>query len=344
MRETNANWRGPPRVDVLHWGTMMASSTSAKGMMKNETGPRSSAVRVDNGQPLVSIVTPSFQSSRFIEKTIESVLAQTYPRLEHIVMDGGSTDGTLNILERYRDHLHYFSAPDGGAADAINKGFSRCHGSIFTWLSSDDIYSPQTVETVVRRFAASAAADVIYGEGIWIDEEGAEIGRYPTKAPYEAGIFERECAICQPATFMRREAFEAAGMLRQDLHFAFDYDLWIRLSHIHRFEAIPDVLAASRMHRENKTLGRRRRVFEENIDLLRRHFAYVPLNWIYGYLSFLRDGSDQFFDPLQHSLLTYLTSLPAGLKYNHRHPLRYIAEWSSKLTAANLRHLWKNAP
>jgi glycosyltransferase involved in cell wall biosynthesis len=313
-------------------------------MIKNETGLRGRGLRAAVEQPLVSIVTPSFQSGRFIQQTIESVLAQTYPRLEYIVMDGGSTDGTLDILERYRDRLQYFSGLDGGAADAINRGFGRCHGSIFAWLSADDIYSPQTVEAVVRHFTASAEADVIYGEGIWIDEKGTEIGRYPTEAPYHAGMFEQECAICQPATFMRREVFEAAGMLRKDLHYAFDYDLWIRLSRTRRFDAIPNVLAGSRMHRENKTLGSRRRVFEENIDVLRRHYAYVPLNWIYGYLSYLKDGRDQFFDSLSHSLLIYLTSLPAGLKYNHRHPWRYIAEWGSKLTGANFHRFRKGPP
>lgn len=295
-------------------------------------------------QPLVSIVTPCFQSRQFIEQTIESVLAQTYPRIEYIVMDGGSTDGTLDILERCRERLQYFSAPDDGAADAINRGFRRSRGSIFAWLSADDLYFPRTVETVVRHFAASKETDVIYGEGIWIDEKGTELGRYPTQAPYHARLFERECAICQPATFMRREAFETAGTLRRDLHFAFDYDLWIRLSRAHHFEAIPEMLAASRMHRRNKTLGSRRRVLEENIDLLRRHYAYVPLNWVYGYLSYRRDGRDQFFDPLRHSFVTYLMSLPEGLKYNYRHPWRYMREWSDKLAGKNLRWLWGSAP
>ena len=287
-------------------------------------------------QPLVSVVTPSFQSSRFIERTIESVLSQDYPRIEYIVMDGASTDGTVDILDRYRDRLRYVSAPDGGAADAINRGFAQCSGSIFGWLNSDDIYLPGAIATVVRRFADSPKADVLYGEAVWIDEEEKEIGRYPTASPYRQGIFEKECGICQPATFMRREAFEHVGMLRADLHFTFDYDLWMRLSPERRFEAVPDLLAASRMHRENKSLGSRRQVFEENIDLLRRHYAYVPLNWVYGYLTYLRDGRDQFFEPLRHSAITYLASLPAGMTYNYRHPWRYLWEWGSRLTRAGL--------
>lgn len=285
-------------------------------------------------EPLVSIVTPSFQSARFIERTIESVLAQDYPRIEYIVMDGASTDGTVDILRRYGDRLRWVSAPDGGAADAINRGFTQSSGSIFGWLNSDDVYLPGAVSTAVRRLAASPAADVIYGEGVWIDEDDRQIGRYPTESPYRPGMFENECGVCQPAVWMRRPAFAAAGMLNPALHFAFDYDLWVRLSRASRFEAVPEVLAASRMHRETKTLGSRRRVFEENIELLRQHYGYVPVNWVYGYLRYLRDGRDQFFEPLQHSAVTYLASLPAGMKYNYRHPWRYLREWGARLAAA----------
>ncbi len=278
--------------------------------------------------PLVSIVTPSFQSGGFIERTIESVLSQSYPRIEYIVMDGGSTDGTLEILDRYHGRLQYVSAPDGGAADAINRGFKQSRGSIFAWLSADDLYFPGAIENVVRQFANSPDVGVIYGEGVWIDEDDNEIGRYPTAAPYHEGIFECECGICQPSAFMRRDTFEAAGMLQRDLHFAFDYDLWIRIARVRRFQAISSVLAASRMHRKNKTLGSRRAVFEENIDVLHRHYGYVPLNWVYGYLAYRRDGRDQFFEPLRHSAGAFLMSLPEGLKYNRKHPLRYAREWA----------------
>lgn len=283
--------------------------------------------------PLVSIVTPSFQAARFIEPTIESVLAQDYPRLEYIVMDGGSTDGTIEILERYRGRLRYVSAPDGGTADAINRGFEQCGGSIFAWLNADDLYFPGAVRTAVRRFQASPEADVIYGEAEWIDEWGTALGRYPTASPYDRRSLERECLICQPAAFIRTEAFQSSGKLDRTLHYAFDYDLWVRLSRSHRFEAIPDLLAASRMHRQNKSLGSKRRVLEENIAVLRRHYGYIPVNWIYGYLSYLRDGRDQFFEPLSHSALVYLASLPAGMAWNYRHPWKYGREWGSRLVS-----------
>ena len=294
-------------------------------------------------EPLVSIVTPAFQAHRFIEQTILSVLTQDYSNVEYIVMDGGSSDGTVEILDRYRDRLTYVSAQDGGAPNAINRGFARSRGEIFAWLNADDLYLPGAIRTAVRRLTSSTDVDVVYGEGIWIDEGGRTLGRYPTLSPYRPESFQQECGICQPAAFLRRQAFQRVGMLQPDLHLTFDYDLWIRLSRTCRFEAIPEALAASRMHRDNKSLGSRRKVFNENIDLLRRHYGYVPVRWVYGRLANRKDGRDQFFEPLRHSALTYLASLPAGMRYNYRYPIRYLREWAGRLTGESLRTGFRRA-
>jgi glycosyltransferase involved in cell wall biosynthesis len=277
--------------------------------------------------PLVSIVTPSLNSERFMARTVESVLGQDYPNIEYIVVDGGSTDGTLAILDQYRNRLQYASGPDGGAADAINKGFAQSRGSIFGWLSSDDAYLPGAISRAVGRLLELPEAAVVYGEAVWIDERDDVLGRYPIEAPFRPSMLERECSICQPASFMRREAFESIGCLDTSLRFAFDYDLWIRLSRRYAFSAAPECFATSRMHSGTITLGQRKAVLEENIRLLRRHFGYVPVNWIYGYLSFLRDGRDQFFSPLRHSPLVYLGALVVGTWTNFRHPWRYWCEW-----------------
>jgi glycosyltransferase involved in cell wall biosynthesis len=286
--------------------------------------------------PLVSIVTPCLNSVRFIQRTVESVLSQDYPRIEYVVMDGASTDGTTAILERYAGRIQFVSAPDKGAADAINKGFGQTHGSLIAWLNADDEYLPGAIRSAVQCMMENPSACVVYGAGVWVDEYGREIGPYPTSAPYDARMLERECGICQPATFMRRDAVESVGWLDPALHFTFDYDLWIRLSRRYSFVSIPERLALSRMHGQNKTLGSRKQIFQENISLLRRHYGYVPVNWVYGYLTFLRDGRDQFFDPLHHSPTTYLTSLVCGSLYNYRHLWRYGKEWSSNLTRKKL--------
>jgi glycosyltransferase involved in cell wall biosynthesis len=286
--------------------------------------------------PLVSVVTPSLNSERFIARTVESVLGQDYPNIEYIVVDGGSTDGTLAILDRYRNRLKYTSGPDGGVADAINKGFAQSRGSIFGWLSSDDTYLPGALSRAVGRLLDVPEAAVVYGEAIWVDEHDDVLGSYPIETPFRPSMLERECSICQPASFMLRDAFEKIGRLDSSLHFAFDYDLWIRLSRQYSFTASPECFAASRMHRGTITLGQRRPVLEENIRLLRRHFGYVPVNWIYGYLSFLRDGRDQFFSPLRHSPLVYLGALAVGTYYNSRYPWRYWSEWFSQISLRSL--------
>jgi glycosyltransferase involved in cell wall biosynthesis len=279
--------------------------------------------------PLVTIVTPSFNSGEFLEETIHSVLSQDYPRIEYIVMDGGSTDGTLAILERYRDRLQYVSQPDKGTADALNRGFQQSHGEILAWLSADDCYYPGAVAAAADRLIAEPDTAVVYGEGNWVDETGRTIRRYPTVSPYSPSMFGRECSICQPAAFFRRTPAEAVGMLDADLHSAFDYDLWIRLSHTYSFTAIPQYLATSRMHSRNKSLGQKGLMFEECIQLLQRYYGYVPLHWVYGYLSFLKDHSDQFYVPVRTSVRTYLRSLAVGSRYNSRHLFRYWGEWLS---------------
>jgi glycosyltransferase involved in cell wall biosynthesis len=288
--------------------------------------------------PLVSVVTPSFNAARFLEETIRSVVMQDYSRIEYIVMDGGSTDGTLEILEAHASQLKYVCRHDKGAADAINKGFARANGEILAWLNADDVYLPGAVGKAVEALAANPDVAAVHGEGYWIGVSGEMLGPYPT-ASCDVAALGRECCICQPSCFMRRSAFESVGMLNGELQASFDYDLWIRLAKRYRFLQIPDYLAASRMHVENKTLGQRRIVFKESIDLLKRHYRYVPVRWVYGYLSFLRDRRDQFFMPLRHSIGTYLLALPAGIRYNCRHPLKYVSEWMSAVKLSNLAKL-----
>jgi glycosyltransferase involved in cell wall biosynthesis len=283
--------------------------------------------------PLVSVVTPVLNAAGFIEETIRSVLAQDYPHIEYLVLDGGSTDGTLEVLERYRGRLDFVSMPDGGTAEAVNRGFCRARGDILAWLGADDLYLPGAVSAAIAGFDADPAAAAVYGEGDWIGEDGRNLGRYPTVSPYSPAAFRRECPICQPACFVRREALEAVGGLDVSLHSAYDYDLWIRLSRRYPFRAIPQYLAQSRMHSRNKSLGQKQRMFEECIHLLRRHYGYVPMPWVYSYVSFLRYRTDQFFTPARLSPAVYLRSLVVGSRYNFRHLLRYWKEWLEPLPA-----------
>ncbi|HLK21927.1 MAG TPA: glycosyltransferase family 2 protein [Bryobacteraceae bacterium] len=282
-----------------------------------------------SAHPLVSIITPTYNMAQYLPQTIESVLAQDYPNIEYIVVDGGSTDASLEILERYGSRLRYFSEPDRGPSDAAAKGFNQARGEIFAWLNADDTYLPGAVSKGVEYLVAHPEADIVYGEGWWIDENGARIGRYPT-LPFDAKLLERECFICQPSLFMRAEAYRRCP-LDPAITQAFDYDLWIRMAKAGiRFETIPDYLANSRMHSGAKTLRERENVFDASMGLLKRHYGYIPLPWIFGYTAYRMDHRDQFFEPLRPSALKYLASLPVGLWYNRRKPFRFAGEWLVK--------------
>jgi len=292
--------------------------------------------------PLVSIVTPSYNMARYLPETLESVLSQDYPRIEYIVMDGGSTDGTLEILESYKDRIRAISAPDRGAADAITRGFAISHGDIVAWLNADDTYLPGAVTAAVRRLMAEPAIAAVYGQAYWVDGRGSVLRPYPTR-PYAPGVLSYDCCICQPACFMRRAAFDHAGGLDISLQCSFDYDLWMRIANHGGFVSIPDYLATSRMHSGNKTLGNRRQVFREGFLVLERHCGYIPFHWIHSYISYRRDKRDQYYDPLQPTILNYCLSLPVGLAYNRRHIARYCREWFGEMSYAGVLRAWRRS-
>jgi glycosyltransferase involved in cell wall biosynthesis len=276
---------------------------------------------------------------RYLEETIQSVLSQDYPNIEYIVMDAGSTDETLGILQKYSDRLEFHSGPDRGTADAINKGFARSHGSIFAYLNADDIYLPGAISTAVRSLNSEPDAGVVYGDANWVDEQGRFLAPYPVR-PYDAALFSQECFISQPAAFIRREVFDLAGHMDPNLHYAYDYDLWIRISRLYPMHKMEAVLATSRMHTENKTVGQRRRVLQETLRLLQSHYAYVPFQPVHGYASYLVDGRDQFFEPLSPSIFKYALSLFVGLHYNAVHPLRFTREWAAVMSLEGLARRW----
>jgi glycosyltransferase involved in cell wall biosynthesis len=281
---------------------------------------------VSASPPLVSIVTPSYNMERYIADTIESVLAQDYPRIEYIVVDGGSTDGSLRILERYRDRLRLIVGKDKGPSDAAHRGFTEAGGEFFAWLNADDTYLPGAVRTGVEWLVGHPDTDVVYGEGYWIGENGEQIGRYPT-LPFDPLVLQRDCFICQPAAFIRASAYRRCS-LDPDVNQSFDYDLWIRMAKQGvRFTSIPQYLAASRMHGGAKTIYERDDVFQASMGLLRRHYGYVPFPWVFGYTAYRMDGRDQFFQPLRPSLRKYLAALPMGFRLNPERRARFFAEW-----------------
>jgi glycosyltransferase involved in cell wall biosynthesis len=224
--------------------------------------------------PLVSIVTPSLDHGPFIEATVRSVLEQDYPRVEYLVVDGGSTDQTLDILRRYDRSLRWVSEPDGGQGAAINKGLRLMSGEILGWLNSDDVYEPQAISAAVEFLRQHPDAALVYGDATHIDTEGKEIGpcSYVEPANLHRLIHEVDY-IVQPAAFFTRTAFEAVGGLDESLRWTLDYDLWLKIGRRFPMAYLPRRLARYRLTGRNKTtLGRFDR-FAELERVGKRHGA-----------------------------------------------------------------------
>jgi glycosyltransferase involved in cell wall biosynthesis len=279
--------------------------------------------------PLVSIVTPTFNMGHLLEETIQSVLSQDYPNVEYIVMDGGSKDSTLGVLRKYEGRLQYRSEPDQGQAHAINKGFGLTKGEIFAFLNADDTYLPGAVSTAVTSLMTHRNVGVVYGDAYHVHEDGSIMAAYPTR-PYDYNLLSRNCFICQPAAFMWRNAFVEAGWMNQDLQFALDYDLWIRIAKMRPLMKIEGYLATSRMYRENKTVSKRRQVYEEIIRVVGTHYGFVPYDWIYGFAAYLVDGKDQIFEVSRPSMSKQLFALALGSAVNRRHLVRFWNEWRTR--------------
>lgn len=223
--------------------------------------------------PTISIVTPSYNQADFIEATINSVLNQDYPHLEYLVVDGGSTDGTLDILQRYTNHLDWISEPDHGQANAINKGFKRATGEIIAWLNSDDIYLPGALQQVGQFFKQHPTTDVLYGDFWWIDAQGHHL-LARREIPFDFNILLYGLNyIGQPTVFFQRRVFEIAGYLDETLHYGLDWEYWLRIAQRGgQFAHLSQFLAATRLHTEAKTIAAPPQMFAEHQAIQRKYW------------------------------------------------------------------------
>ena len=267
----------------------------------------------------VSIVAPSLNQGRFIERSILSVLNQEHPGLEYLVVDGGSTDETLSILRRYEGALRWVSEPDRGQADAVNKGLLAATGDVIGWLNSDDVYRPKAVETVCAFLAARPDIDVVYGEADLIDEHDQVLGRYYTR-PWNRARLRDTDFLCQPAVFFRRRVIEHYGLLDDQLQYCMDYEYWLRLAFGGaRFAYLQPILAGSRLYPSNKTLGDRLRVHREINRVLCSYYGRVPDRWVLNHAHTLIE-----LDPKAHAAgrAVYVSrvarrALGLSLEWNH---------------------------
>lgn len=219
--------------------------------------------------PLVSIVTPSLNQSAFLEDCLRSVSAQDYPRVEHRVVDGGSTDGTLEVLRRFSARIAGWSSlRDSGQAEAINTGVAASRGEIVAWLNSDDFYyRTDTVRVAVRALQAHPEAALVYADGVMVDEYGQLLDwhRYPVLDADRLMSFD---VLLQPTVFLRRSAWDEAGGLRNDYRLVLDHDLWVRIARRHPIHHEPGFWAVERTHPRAKTIRQAASFVEEGFRLL----------------------------------------------------------------------------
>lgn len=219
--------------------------------------------------PRITIVTPSFNQAAFLERTILSVLEQDYPNLEYIIVDGGSTDGSVDIIRKYSDKLAWWvSEPDGGQTDAINKGLRRATGEWVGWQNSDDVYYPGAFQNLAAAAAKSPKAGLIIGDMMLIDEYDRTLRDIRYVKPSYNALLAEGMVLTNQAAFWRRHLHEEIGFLAEDMHYAFDYEWFLRLTKRTKSIHVAKVWGALRLHRETKTSTQARRFQEENQRIL----------------------------------------------------------------------------
>jgi glycosyltransferase involved in cell wall biosynthesis len=225
-----------------------------------------------NTLPLVSIITPSYNQGHYLEETICSVLAQDYPNIEYIIVDGASKDNSVKIIRKYADRLAWWvSEKDKGHADALNKGFSHATGEILAWLNSDDTYtSPRVVSEAVEFLQANPHAGMVYADANLTDDSGSVIGAFPAKQTSYSAMLKGSVHIPQATTFFRASLYQQVGPLSLALFFGFDYDLWVKLAKVSEVHYLPHLWANFRLHEAGKSVVNDDRCYPDMIRVVER--------------------------------------------------------------------------
>jgi glycosyltransferase involved in cell wall biosynthesis len=221
--------------------------------------------------PLVSIITPSFNQANYLEATIQSVLGQDFPRIEYIIVDGGSTDGSVDVIKKHEGRLAWWvSEQDKGQTDAINKGFNRANGEILAWLNSDDTYNPGAISAAVKFLTENPDVAMVYADCDFINEQGAVIGKFNSAQTDYRRLREGYVHIPQQTMFFRANYWRELGPLDPSFYFAMDYDLWTRIAAHAPIKYLPGQTWANfRLHTSGKTTSADDRCWPE---MLRVHY------------------------------------------------------------------------
>lgn len=243
--------------------------------------------------PKISIITPSLNQGEFIEQTIQSVLNQGYPDLEYLIIDGGSTDATLDILKSYEDRITWISEPDRGQSHAINKGLQKASGQVIAYLNSDDIYLPGALLQVGMHFSQNPNTSWLTGKCRNIDQNGFEIRKAITQYKNfwlqirSYRVLQVMDYISQPSTFWHRRVLDKVGFLDEGLHYAMDYDYWLRIGLHFNLDFVDSYLACFRVHHLSKAGSSANNQFDALYKIARRHSnsrLLLKLHAIHNYL------------------------------------------------------------
>ncbi|HEX7316877.1 MAG TPA: glycosyltransferase family 2 protein [Pyrinomonadaceae bacterium] len=237
------------------------------------------AARV-NEYPVVSVVTPTYNQAAYLRETIESVLGQDYPHVEHIVIDDGSTDDTPRVLAEYTGRVDWERHANMGQTPTINKGWQRSRGEIVTWLNSDDTFTPGAVSKAVDYLRGRPEVGVVFGDTLFTEDDGTPLERSPRRGEFDYVKFVVECEnpIAQPSAFIRRKVVDDVGLLDPHYYYFMDWDFWLRAGAKHKIEYTPDLFSTYRLHPESKTVAQAARAAPELERMYRKYFAldYVP--------------------------------------------------------------------
>lgn len=242
----------------------------------------------------ISIITPSYNQAAFIERTILSVLDQNFPDLEYIIMDGGSTDGTLEILKKYSDRIIWKSEKDNGQSDAINKGLRMATGEIVAYLNSDDTYEPGTLKKVADFFQNNPNKKWVYGKCKIINENDQEI-RKPITA-YKTLLLKNysypkllsENFVSQPATFWKREIHAEMGFFDENEHYCMDYEFWLRIGQKYPAGIIKEYLANFRYYINSKSGGVNKKQFQDELRIAKKYGQKNKLSIFMHYINYCK--------------------------------------------------------
>lgn len=237
--------------------------------------------------PKISVITPSYNQGHLIEQTIQSVIKQNYPNLEYIVMDGGSTDNTLDVLKKYKTKLEFVSQKDKGQADAINQGIRKSSGEILMYLNSDDVMTPDTLNTVGNYFKRRPQVKWLTGDYFIIDEKGKKIQSFVVRYKRFLRSFPSFTVlsianfIIQPSTFFRKDLIKEFGYFDQSLHLCLDYDFWMKIIKKYPLQVLPNHFSLFRIHQTSKGGTQYEKQFKEEHQVLTRYTDNIILKFLH---------------------------------------------------------------